>query len=148
MKPPHIPQEEYEEIVFVRNLCADLIKSVDEYFSGRYPNGTPFLPDAEDRKVLQTIKGFVFKRISENRSKFPVWQDEDVEALTETVFLHMNMRFKRVERNMLKLPEYPMLVEALISAAEEKPAVPATDTVVRLKPNLRLVKSAPVSDGE
>ncbi len=148
MKPPLLPDDEYEEIVFVRNICNDLIRSADEYFNGRYPNGTPFLPDEEDRRVLDTMKGFVEKRIRDNRSKYPVWNEDDIYALTETVFMHMSMRFKRIERNVLKLPEYPMLVEALISAGNEPPKKPEPAGVVRMKPNLRLVKSAPLENGE
>ncbi len=57
------------------------------------------------------------------------------------------MRFKRVERTIEKLPGWNMLVEDILTAENEPPATPEKDTVIRMKPMLRLVKTAPREDG-
>lgn len=148
MNTPSLPPDEYEEIAYVRSLCANFIHNVTALFDEKYPSGSPFVPSPEDYAVLDVAEGLFREAITAGREKYPLWTDEDIDGFAKTARIHCMMRFKRVERTIERLPGWNMLVEGILEAGNEQPAVPATDTVVRLKPNLRLVKSAPVSDGE
>lgn len=148
MRPPLLPSDEYEEIIYVRTLCADFIRNVQAFFDEKYPNGSPFVPSPEDYAVLDVAEGLFKGAITAGRDRYPEWTDEDIDGLAKTARIHCMMRFKRVERTIEKLPGWNLLVEGIIEAGKEPPekAVPAE--IVRMKPNLRVIKTAPRENGE
>lgn len=145
MKPPLLPQDEFEEISYVRTLVREEIFIMESYFSRKYPGGFPFRPDQEDLGCLNVVEIEMRKRISEGRVRYPEWDEKDVETLAGLVRMHLMMRFKRVEREIAGLPDHAMLVEAILRAENESSGLAANDAVPPVpaptRPTLRLVSS-------
>lgn len=148
MKPPLLPQDEFEEISYVRTLVREEIFIMESYFSRKYPDGCPFRPDREDFGCLDAIEIEMRKRISEGRIRYPDWDEKDVESLAGLVRMHLMMRFKRVEREITGLPDHAMLVEAILRAETESSGLAANDAVppapVPMRPTLRIVRDEAV----
>lgn len=150
MRPPNLPPDEYDEIVYVRSLCANFLRNANDIFNERYPGGAPFIPRPEDYAVLDMVEGLAREKITLNREAYPAWTDEDIGGLATMVRMSLMMRFKRVERDTKKIPDLSMLVEGIIEA-EKEPSVSETPAnVVRLpkRPHLRLVRTPLEADTE
>ncbi len=64
MRTPTLPPDEFEEITYVRSLCANFIRNVTALFDERYPNGSPFVPSPEDYAVLDVAEGLFREAIA------------------------------------------------------------------------------------
>ena len=150
MKPPLTPSDDREEFAYVRSLVAEELFVMESYFARKYPNGCPFVADAEDLRCLDAVEIEMRKRLEEGRGKYPEWDDFAISGLAATVRMSLMMRFKRVERAIEKLPDWNMLVEDVIQAGENPPVLEIPANVVHLpkRPHLRLVKTAPRENGE
>lgn len=150
MKPPLTPSDDREEFAYVRSLVTEELFVIESYFARKYPNGCPFVADAEDLRCLDAVEIEMRKRIEEGRDKYPEWDEFAISGLAATVRMSMMMRFKRVERAIEKLPDWNMLVQDVIDAGEElqKPEIPANVVHLPKRPHLRLVKTVPREDGE
>lgn len=150
MKPPLTPSDDREEFAYVRSLVVEELFIIESYFARKYPNGCPFVADAEDLRCLDAVEIEMRKRIEEGREKYPEWDDFAISGLAATVRMSLMMRFKRVERTIEKLPDWSMLVEDVIAAGEglSKPEIPANVVHLPKRPHLRLVKTVPLKDGK
>lgn len=150
MKPPLTPSDDREEFAYVRSLVTEELFVIESYFARKYPNGCPFVADAEDLRCLDAVEIEMRKRIEEGRDKYPEWDEFAISGLAATVRMSLMMRFKRVERAIEKLPDWNMLVQDVIDAGEEpqKPEIPANVVHLPKRSHLRLVKTTPRDGGE
>lgn len=150
MKPPLTPPDDREEFAYVRSLVAEELFVIESYFARKYPNGCPFVADAEDLRCLDAVEIEMRRRIEEGRDRYPEWDEFAISGLAATVRMSLMMRFKRVERAIEKLPDWNMLVEDIIRAGDEppKPEIPANVVQLPKRSHLRLVNTAPRENGE
>ena len=78
MKPPVAPAEELEELAYVRSLVSEEISAVEAYFAKKYPNGYPFMTDAEDLRRLDEAEPLMVEKIRSGRARYSEWSDYDV----------------------------------------------------------------------
>lgn len=65
MKPPLTPPDDREEFSYVRSLVAEELFVIESYFERKYPDGYPFVTDAEDLRCLDVVEIEMRKRIEE-----------------------------------------------------------------------------------
>lgn len=62
--PPFPPDDsEREELTYVRSLVEEEIFVMEYYFQKKYPDGYPFVADAEDILHLDAIEATMIKRL-------------------------------------------------------------------------------------
>lgn len=127
--------EEMEEIRYVHSLVAEELRIAEAYFLEKYPDGAPFVPQEGDLEFLDRTDETVRKGIASGRDRYG-WTDYDVEGFVALVRIRLSMRFKRVEREIAKLPDWNVLVEEILES--ENSDGKADGEVLRKKPGAHL----------
>ncbi len=125
MKSPSIPPDasEKEELAYVRSLVEEEIFVMEYYFQKKYPNGYPFLADAEDHRYLDSVEAAMKTRLNDRRDRYG-WTDYEVSGYAATVRMSLLLRFKKLERTTNALPDWNVLVAEIVNAAPPEGTIP------------------------
>ena len=117
-----MPEDEYEEFAYVRSLVKEELEEAEAHFRERYPDGTTFLPQKDDYAYLDVLEARMVRKISDGRGRYPGWEDFDVAGFASVARMSLMTRFRRAKRDFESMPNWNLMVEAVLEAGKEADA--------------------------